>query len=119
MVDWKIRSKIFHLMTPDTGDDLKEEIIIEEWEKQEIEKRACEYAHKNTKELFYPGKAYAIATTFAILLSNTFGGEPISYLKDPELLAGNDPYFKPFDESNRDIYYNLLIYYKEVLDDSL
>lgn len=115
MVGWKIRSKIYHMMTPDTGDSLEKETIIEEWEKEEIEKRACDYALKDTQELYYPGKAYAVATVFAILLSKNFANEPIYYLKDPELLAGNDPYFVPFNESNRDIYYNLLIHYDDIL----
>lgn len=116
MVDWKIRSKIYHIMNPDTGDDLKKETIIEEWEKEEIERRACEYAFKESKELYYPGKSYAVATIFSILLSKNFSNDPIHYLKDPDLLAGNDPYFVPFNENNRDIYYNLLIHYEEILN---
>ena len=92
------------MMIPEPGDNLEKETIIEEWDNKSIIKRAIEYPTFQTKELYYPAKSYAIATLYAILLTENFGGEPLDYLKDPELLAGNDPYFKPYDSSNEDIY---------------
>jgi len=108
MVDWKIRSKIYHAMTPDTGDSLEKETIIDEWDPEVIAERAKVYWKKQTKELYYPAKSYAIAVTYAFLLQKYFGGWVQDYLKDPELLAGNDPYFKPFCDENYRIYNEII-----------
>ena len=42
-MNWKMRSKIYHMMTPEPGDNLEKETIIEEWDKKSIIKRAIEY----------------------------------------------------------------------------
>lgn len=99
MVNWKLRSKIYHMNTPDPGDSLEQEEIIEEWNEKDIIQKAKEYHEVQTKELYYPAKSYAVAVTYAILLKKYFGGTIYEYLKDEELLAGNDPYFVPYDQS--------------------
>ena len=114
-MNWKLRSKIYHMMTPDTGDDLRNEEIVEEWDPEIISARAEFYWKKQTKELYYPGKSYAIATTYAILLSENFGGEILDYLKDEDLLAKNDPYFKPYSEDNYRIYNSIIPTYFHIL----
>lgn len=106
MVDWKTRSKIYHMMTPDPGDDLSKETIIEEWDEEDIIQKAIEYWYIQTKELYYPAKSYAVATTFAILLALNFGGKAKDYLNDSELLP-HDPYFKTYNQ-NPEIYDILL-----------
>jgi hypothetical protein len=115
MVEWKIRSKIYHAMTPDTGDSLANEIVIEEWDQETIINRAREYWQNQTKELYYPAKSYAIAVTYAILLGLFFGGDCIAYLKDSDLLANNDPYFEPYSEKNKIIYEELIETYSHAL----
>jgi hypothetical protein len=105
------------MMTPEPGDDLKNETIIEEWDTTTIIERALEYPFKQTKELYYPAKSYAIATTYAILLSKYFDGNISDYLSDPELLAGNDPYFKTYDEASL-IYDNLIVRFLPMLRSS-
>lgn len=116
-MNWKMRSKIYHMMTPDPGDDLGKETIIEEWDHGIIHNRAREYCRKQTTELYYPAKSYAIATVYAILLEKHFGGNAKDYLKDPELLAGNDPYFEPLSDDNWHLYSDLWLWYDEVLND--
>lgn len=91
MSNWKLRSQIYHAMFPYPGDDLSKEVIIEE--KDKIVERALEYPTTQTTELYYPGKSYAVAIAFALLLVKNFGGSFLEYLDDAELLAGNDPYF--------------------------
>lgn len=113
-MNWKMRSKLYHMMTPEPGDDLRKEIIIEEWDRETIIKRAIDYATVQTKELYYPAKSYAIATIYATLLSKYFDGFITEYLSDPELLAGNDPYFKTYKEEPI-IYDWLMIHYTPIL----
>jgi hypothetical protein len=112
-MDWKVRSKIYHMMTPDPGDDLsKETIIFEDMTKKyvhnDIVREGLFYAYKNRKELYYPSKSYVVATIYAILLAKYFyhGNRKKTFelMKDPDLLAGNDPYFAPLNEENKDIY---------------
>jgi hypothetical protein len=107
-MNWKLRSKLYHLMTPEPGDNLNKEIIVEEWDDELIIIKAKKYWEKQTKELYYPAKSYAIAVTYAFLLQQNFGGWVLDYLKDPELLGGNDPYFKPFSEENYKIYNEII-----------
>ena len=106
------------MMTPDPGDSLEKETIIEEWDPKVIIKRAKDYYKKQTKELYYPAKSYAIAVTYAFLLQKHFGGWVQDYLKDPELLGGNDPYFVPFSKENFNIYNPIILTYFEALKDT-
>ena len=117
-MNWKMRSKIYHMMTPEPGDDLRKETIIEEWDPEIIAERAKLYWKKQTKELYYPAKSYAIAVTYAFLLQENFGGFVQDYLKDPDLLGGNDPYFKPFCDENYRIYNEIIPTYFMALKDT-
>jgi hypothetical protein len=109
MEEWQIRQKIYHMVFKDTdmGDDLSKETIIEEFDPQTIIQRALEYPVKQTKELYYPGKSYAVACIFATLLAEHFGKDVYHYLRNPGLLYENDPYFKCYDNS-QEIYDGIL-----------
>ena len=100
MKDWHIRHKIFHQIFKDMdlGDDLSKETIIKEYEKDKIIQRALEYPVIQTKELYYPGKSYAVAIIFAKLLEHHFSEDFFECLNDPKLLYENDPYFIPYHE---------------------
>lgn len=99
-MDWKLRHKLFHTLFKDhdLGDDLSKETIVEEYEKEKIVQRATAYPVVQTKELYYPGKSYAIAVTFAKQLENNFGVDFYEALDDPDLLYGNDPYFVRYSD---------------------
>jgi hypothetical protein len=103
MKDWHIRHKIFHqvFQGTDMGDDLSKEVIIEEYQKEKIIQRALEYPSIQTKELYYPGKSYAVAIIFAKLLEIHFSENFYTALNDSLLLYGNDPYFKPYSEDKK------------------
>lgn len=110
MKNWQIRHKIFHQIfkNMDLGDDLSKETIIIENDRESIIKRAIAYPVLQTKELYYPGKSYAVAITFAKLLEKEFGEDFFESLNHPDLLYENDPYFKPYSE-DKDIYDAILI----------
>ena len=97
-MNWKVRSKLYHKLFTEHSDDLRKEVIIENYDKDAIVKYALEYPVKQTKELYYPAKSYAVAIIFAYLLRREFGENLIKVLDDPDLLAGNDPYFKVYSE---------------------
>lgn len=100
MKEWQIRHKIFHqvLSHMDMGDDLSKETIIEEKDQESIIRRAIDYPSKQTKELYYPGKSYAVAIIFAKLLEKYFQEDFYESLNNSELLYQNDPYFIPYSD---------------------
>ena len=109
MKEWHIRHKIFHniFQNQDIGDDLSKETIIEEWSKDCIIKRALEYPITQTSELYYPGKSYAVAITFAFLIEKYFNSPFLENLDDEKLLFENDPYFVRYSEDQET--YNTII----------
>jgi hypothetical protein len=109
MKDWHVRHKIFHQIfkDKDMGDDLSNYKIIEEWEKESIVKRAVQYPTIQQEELYYPGKSYSVAITFAKLLEKNFGEDFYESLDDELLLFGNDPYHKRYSEE-KEVYDEIL-----------
>lgn len=100
MKDWHVRHKIFHQIFKDMdlGDDLSKETIIEEFDQEKIVQRALEYPVKQTTALYYPGKSYAVAITFAKLLEIYFEEDFYISLNDEKLLYENDPFFTPYSQ---------------------
>jgi hypothetical protein len=95
MKEHKIRQEIYHRVNREHDDDLKNfDIIISD----KIVNDAVKYF--TTKEIgwVYPGKSYMVGICYSKWLSKEFGGDPLDYLKDPELLYNNDPYFKPYQD---------------------
>jgi hypothetical protein len=99
MKEWRVRHEIFHRLFKniDLGDDLSNYNIIFENDPEVIIKRALEYPFSKDKlNLYYPGKSYAVAITFAKLLEKEFNENFYEVLNDDNLLYENDPYFKPY-----------------------
>ena len=109
MKEWKVRHKLFHMLYQgeDLGDDLSKETIIFEEEDKKIIQRALEYPVKQTKELYYPGKSYAVAIIFAKLLELHFNENFYEVLDDESLLYENDPYFKKYSDK-KEVYDNII-----------
>ncbi len=109
MKEWKLRQQIFSRIFSDKnlGDNLDEQVIIEEFDQESILKRALEYPFSNNAICHYPGKSFAIAIIFSLLLEKHFGDSRFSYLSDPNLFMGEDPYFIPYTDS-RDLYDKIL-----------
>ncbi|MFN8847102.1 MAG: hypothetical protein ACK5V3_11190 [Bdellovibrionales bacterium] len=109
MKEWKIRQELYHRLTAhsDRGDDFEQMQIVFEWDEDSIVQRALEYPIFQNENLYYPGKSYAVAIIYAQLLSKHFNENLIELLDDPQLLFGNDPYFKTYSEA-KEIYDRIL-----------
>jgi len=108
MKEYKLRQQLFYKLfgSQDLGDRLEKEVIVEEFEESLIIKRAEEYFTVQTSTLYYPGKSYAVALIYALLLEKEFG-EDIYVSLDDEDLLWDDPYFKPYSVA-KNIYDALL-----------
>ena len=100
MKEWKLRSKIYHTLFTKYDDDLSKEVIVHQYDKQEIIDKAILYPTVQTKELYYPAKSYAVAITWALLLEKEFGEDIYESLNDKDLLYENDPYFVTYDNDS-------------------
>ena len=101
MNDWKIRQEVYHRINTDFDDDLNtKEIEIS----TDIVNDAVRYFTERDIGWIYPAKSYMVGICYARWLSENFGGEPVDYLNDADLLYGNDPYFKTYysDKENYD-----------------
>ncbi len=90
MQDWKVRQEVFHRLNTEHDDDLKNfEVHITET----VVEDAIRYFTSRDIGWVYPAKSYMVGICYARWLSEEFGGDPLDYLDDPDLLYGNDPYF--------------------------
>jgi hypothetical protein len=99
MKDWKIRQEIYHRLKTNYDDDLKtKDIVIS----SNIIDNAVRYFNEKNVGWIYPAKSYMVAICYSRWLSEIFGGYPLEYLDDPDLLYRNDPYFVRYskDEYN-------------------
>jgi len=105
MEDWKVRQEIYHRMNPIHSDDLNN-FDIEMTD--EVVKYAVEYFNSRDLGWVYPSKSYMVGICYARFLAEHFGGRPLEYLEDPELLYGNDPYFVEYSRDPK-TYHQILI----------
>lgn len=104
MNDWKIRQEIYHRLNTEFDDDLKtKDVQISD----DVVNNAIRYFTDRNIGWIYPAKSYMVGICYARWLSEYFGGNPIEYLNEEDLLFGNDPYFKTYS-SNKDIYDQIL-----------
>lgn len=95
MEDWKARQEIYHRINTEHSDDLKNfDIEITET----VVADAVRYFTSTNVGWIYPSKSYMVAICYARWLSKDFGGRPLEYLSDPDLLHGNDPYYVTYSE---------------------
>ena len=64
----------------------------------------------------YPAKSYFVAICYAYWISLDFRYDFLDLLDDPDLLAGNDPYFKPYSKDKET--YNAILEQIEIPDPS-
>jgi hypothetical protein len=96
MKEWKIKQEIYHRLNNEFSDDLnKVEIVLSDNIKEDAAKHFFEYVN----EWIYPAKSYAVAFCYAYWISQDYNENFLDLLHDPMLLAGNDPYYKTYDES--------------------
>ncbi len=104
MNDWKIRQEIYHRLNTEFDDDLKtKDVQISD----DVANNAIRYFTDRNIGWIYPAKSYMVGICYARWLSEYFGGNPIEYLNEEDLLFRNDPYFKTYS-SDKDIYDQIL-----------
>ena len=95
--EWKIKQEIYHRLNREHDDDLNDkDVIITE----NVVDDAVRYFNETDIGWIYPSKSYMVALCYAYWLSEDYGGSPLLYLDDPDLLYGNDPYFKTYSEDS-------------------
>lgn len=104
MQEWKIRQTYFDMITSvnEYKDDLNLVDIVT-IEHDEIVPAALKHFNEHVDEWIYPAKSYVVAICYAKWISEDFGDNFYETLNDPLLLAGNDPYFVPY-EADQDTY---------------
>ena len=90
MQDWKIKQELYHRLNQIHSDDLGDkDVVISE----DVVDNAVRYFKETNIGWIYPAKSYIVGICYARWLSETYGGHPLDYLEDVNLLYGNDPYF--------------------------
>lgn len=94
MQEWKIKQEIYHRLTQEHSDDLnKVDVVISE----NIIEDAVKHFYEKVDQWIYPAKSYFVAICYAYWISEDYGDDFYNLLNDPDLLAGNDPYFVTYD----------------------
>lgn len=97
MEEWKVRQEIYHRLNREHKDNLNNfEIKIVE---NDIAHHAIRHFFENVNEFIYPSKSYVVAFCYAYWISQDFCKDFWELLNDENLLAGNDPYFKTYNQS--------------------
>lgn len=95
MEEWKVRQEVYHRLNPEHDDDLNtKDIEIT----PDVVKHTLRYFNERDIGWIYPSKSYMVGICYARWLSKNFGGEPLEYLDDADLLFGNDPYFRTYSQ---------------------
>jgi hypothetical protein len=94
MQEWKIKQEIYHRLNHEYRDDLNNVDIAISNEYNDI----IRHFHEKVDQWIYPAKSYFVAVCYASWIAEDYNEDLIELLKDPMLLAGNDPYFKTYDE---------------------
>lgn len=88
--EWKFRQEVFHRLQTEHSDDLNTKNVEMT---TNVVKDAVRYFNERDIGWIYPSKSYMVGICYAKWLARHFGGQPLEYLDDQDLLYGNDPYF--------------------------
>lgn len=92
MEEWKFRQDLYHRLNKNHSDDLNTQVITFV-NPEDVVKNAVRYFNETDIGWVYPSKSYMVGICYARWLAEHFGGRPVEYLEDPDLLFGNDPHF--------------------------
>jgi len=95
MLDWKTRQQLFNSTAEEFTDDLN---LVDIRTEEDSVTWAVKHFNERVDEWVYPAKSYFVAICYATWISYDFGEDFYELLNDPLLLAGNDPYFKIYDQ---------------------
>ena len=94
MKEWRVRQELYHRLNKEYSDDLNNVDIV--WT-EDVVNEAVRHFYERIDQWIYPSKSYFVAICYASWLSEDFDEDFFDLLNDPMLLAGNDPYFKPYN----------------------
>lgn len=94
MKEWKVKQEIYHRLNREYRDDLNNVDIVISNDYKDI----IRHFNEKVDQWIYPAKSYFVAVCYASWIAEDYNEDLIELLKDPMLLAGNDPYFKTYDE---------------------
>ena len=98
--------------------DTNKEIIIKNSDPDELTQEVLNYFLKDTGQLIYPSKSYAVAIIYAYLLCKYFNIDIYESLKDKDLFQSTDKFFSPYNDENSYVYDNVIeaLQQKKLLD---
>jgi hypothetical protein len=95
MKEWKIKQEIYHRLNKEYSDDLRNvNVVISE----NVKEDALKHFFERVDEWIYPSKSYFVAFCYAYWISVEYDEDFWNLLNDSNLLYGNDPYFKTYDQ---------------------
>lgn len=104
MLPWKTRLDLFNSTAEEFTDDLN---LVDIRTEEDSVTWAVKHFNERVDEWVYPAKSYFVAICYATWISYDFGEDFYDLLNDPLLLAGNDPYFKTYQDDSET--YNAII----------
>jgi len=106
MKEWKINQELYHRLHNEHSDSLDDKELLLVSRHEDVVDFAVQYFTQDPGWV-YPSKSYVVAICYALWISKDFGEDFVELLDDPDLLYGNDPYFKPYNES-KDVYNDII-----------
>lgn len=97
MDEWKVRQTVYHRLNTNHSDDLNTKDVIMS---PDIVPNAIRYFTERDIGWIYPAKSYMVGICYARWVARYFGGDPVDYLNDPDLLYANDPYFQIYKDAD-------------------
>lgn len=97
MKDWQVRRELFYRLNADRefDDDLGDkDVRISD----DIVGNAIKYFQTSDMGWVYPAKSYMVAICYARWLAEEFSEDFFTALNADDLLAGDDPYFVPYNK---------------------
>ena len=107
MKEWQVKQEVYHRLNKNHTDDLNKVEIVFDDNQEVIIKNAIRHFNEKVDEWLYPAKSYVVAICYAYWISRDFDEDFYDLLNEPMLLAGNDPYFKTY-ENSKEIYDSIL-----------
>ena len=95
MKEWKIRQEVYHRLTTNYKDDLKNVDIVLT---NDVKEDALRHFYERVDQWLYPAKSYFVAYCYANWISSEFSEDFWQLLDDKDLLYGNDPYFRTYKD---------------------
>ena len=103
MKEYSYRRLTFYALRGHDGHPDAHENFAITWDEQTVVEDAVGYLTDGSTYLRFPGAARAVAVAAADFVERHFGEDFYEVLDDPNLMHGNDPYFKRYSE-DRPVY---------------